>query len=283
MVARHDDLIFDVGLHTGQDTDYYLKKGFRVVAYEADPELVEASRQRFEREISDERLVIVEGAIVENPVEEKVAFFRNVDNSVWGTVDPDWAQRNESLGARSSLIEVDTVDFAASIADHGVPYFMKIDIEGTDLVCLRSLYSFDVRPRYVSIESDKVSFDALLDEIQVLGGLGYREFQTVQQRWIQKTRVPARSREGLDIEYGFTEESSGLFGRDLPSKWKNEEEIVGEYRHIFDDYRKYGDDTVWKRNVLAKYALKAIARLIGRPIPGWYDTHARLAGQDGAG
>jgi hypothetical protein len=150
-------------------------------------------------------------------------------------------------------------------------------------VCLRSLYSFDVRPRYVSIESDKVSFDALLDEIQVLSGLGYSKFQTVQQRWIQKTRVPAQSREGLDIEYRFTEESSGLFGRDLPSNWKNEEEIVGEYRHIFDDYRKYGDDTFWKKNGFAKYALKAIARLIGRPIPGWYDTHARLVGQDGAG
>jgi hypothetical protein len=31
----HPDLIFDVGFHRGEDTDFYLKKGFRVVAVEA--------------------------------------------------------------------------------------------------------------------------------------------------------------------------------------------------------------------------------------------------------
>lgn len=34
------NLIYDVGLHRGEDTDFYLKKGFHVVALEANPELV---------------------------------------------------------------------------------------------------------------------------------------------------------------------------------------------------------------------------------------------------
>ena len=34
---KQDDLIFDVGLHRGEDTEFYLKKGFRVVAFEANP------------------------------------------------------------------------------------------------------------------------------------------------------------------------------------------------------------------------------------------------------
>ena len=33
--GRADDLIFDIGMHIGQDTEVYLKKGFRVVAVEA--------------------------------------------------------------------------------------------------------------------------------------------------------------------------------------------------------------------------------------------------------
>lgn len=28
------DIIYDVGLHVGQDTDFYLKKGFKVIAFE---------------------------------------------------------------------------------------------------------------------------------------------------------------------------------------------------------------------------------------------------------
>ena len=34
------NLIYDVGLHRGEDTDFYLKMGFGVVAVEANPELI---------------------------------------------------------------------------------------------------------------------------------------------------------------------------------------------------------------------------------------------------
>ncbi len=36
---KYDDLIYDVGMHKGEDADYYLKKGFRVIGFEAIPEL----------------------------------------------------------------------------------------------------------------------------------------------------------------------------------------------------------------------------------------------------
>lgn len=31
--AKDTNLIYDVGLHHGQDTDFYLKRGYRVVAF----------------------------------------------------------------------------------------------------------------------------------------------------------------------------------------------------------------------------------------------------------
>jgi len=34
------DLIFDIGSHKGEDTDFYLKKAFKVVAFEANPKLI---------------------------------------------------------------------------------------------------------------------------------------------------------------------------------------------------------------------------------------------------
>ena len=32
-MAKHQDLIYDVGFQHGEDTAFYLKKGFRVVAF----------------------------------------------------------------------------------------------------------------------------------------------------------------------------------------------------------------------------------------------------------
>jgi len=38
------NLIIDVGVHQGEDTEYYLKKGFCVVGIEADPQLYEPQK-----------------------------------------------------------------------------------------------------------------------------------------------------------------------------------------------------------------------------------------------
>ena len=51
MVDR--SLIFDVGCNDGQDADFYLKKGFRVVEVEANPALCEALKKRFADEIAE--------------------------------------------------------------------------------------------------------------------------------------------------------------------------------------------------------------------------------------
>jgi hypothetical protein len=37
--TRNEWLIYDVGAHKGEDAEFYLKKGFSVVAIEANPEL----------------------------------------------------------------------------------------------------------------------------------------------------------------------------------------------------------------------------------------------------
>ncbi len=42
----HRDLIFDLGMHTALDTKFYLDKGFRVVAVEANPRMVESAREQ---------------------------------------------------------------------------------------------------------------------------------------------------------------------------------------------------------------------------------------------
>src|SRR5690242_17098970 len=109
-LGHSPDLVYDVGLHKGEDTDFYLRCGYRVVAFEANPDLVAHCQRRFAREIAAGRLHIVAGAITAERTQAKVTFFVNSKLSVWGTTSEDWAERNRRRGCPSTRIEVDRVD-----------------------------------------------------------------------------------------------------------------------------------------------------------------------------
>ncbi len=48
----HLDLIYDIGIHNGDDTAYYLSRGYRVVAVDANPLMMDAARQKFAEAVS---------------------------------------------------------------------------------------------------------------------------------------------------------------------------------------------------------------------------------------
>ena len=56
-------LIYDVGMHRGEDTDFYLKRGHRVVGVEANPNLVVELKARFRSEIGSGQLRIIDKAV----------------------------------------------------------------------------------------------------------------------------------------------------------------------------------------------------------------------------
>ena len=57
------NLIFDLGMYEGQDSRFYLSKGFRVVALEANPELCRRNAETFAAEIASGQLRIVQKAL----------------------------------------------------------------------------------------------------------------------------------------------------------------------------------------------------------------------------
>jgi hypothetical protein len=73
-MSKYDPgLIYDVGMNNGDDTAYYLRRGFSVVAIEPNPALVASASERFRREIKVGRLTILNvGVAAENG--ELVAF-----------------------------------------------------------------------------------------------------------------------------------------------------------------------------------------------------------------
>src|SRR5215218_4820375 len=61
--APAPDLVYDLGLHHGLDTEFYLRKGFRVVALEARPDFCAEVSARFAAEVEAGRLTVVPCAL----------------------------------------------------------------------------------------------------------------------------------------------------------------------------------------------------------------------------
>lgn len=280
------DLIYDIGMHKGEDTDFYLKKGFRVVAIEANPKLITEARSRFTDYILRGKLTLVEGAIIdaghEQPTPKFVAFYENEDLSIWGTVNKSWADRNSRMGHLSKVIQVPVVNLNEVIASYGMPYYMKIDIEGCDMICLRALEQFSLKPSYVSFESDKGSLEGIRKEMELLLKLGYRDFMAVEQSSISSLQVaPQPAREGNYAGHDFAHGCSGLFGKELPGRWLNSGQLARKYRAIHLGYRLLGDDGLMNKwnfpgaRFMRGVTRRAIRTITRMPVPGWYDTHAR--------
>jgi FkbM family methyltransferase len=56
------DIVFDIGMYDGADTAYYLRSGYRIVAVEANPELVQHATQKFATEMASGQLICVNAA-----------------------------------------------------------------------------------------------------------------------------------------------------------------------------------------------------------------------------
>jgi FkbM family methyltransferase len=269
-----DDLIFDVGFHHGEDTAYYLAKGYRVVAFEADPRSVAFCQNRFRREISERRLQIVAGAITEDLTQESVTFYVNKRKPVWSTTDKNWSERNKRLGAERIAVVVANVDILKGFLEFGTPHYLKVDVEGVDRHVLRTLAALPDRPTYLSFESDKVSFDDLLADLDFIEGLGYRRFKVVQQATLPGRVITTTDRSGKILVYRFEKHASGGFGDDAEGPWLTKREAVDTYRQVFADYRLLGD-----ASFLGRYfglPLRILRRILPQPLPGWHDLHASL-------
>ena len=278
------DLIYDVGMHLGEDTEYYLKKGFRVIAFEANPELVASCERRFIDQIKSGQLSIVEGAVAPASFGDTITLYQS-SVSGHGTIHADLNKRNSELGWSSirPSIQVKRIDFVDIVVRYGIPFYLKIDIEGSDRYVLSTLGRFPSRPKYISLEAERANFSNLESELRMLRDLGYDKFKAIQQATIPGSSIITKDLVGSHVEHTFSDHSSGGFGDDLEPPWESYDQVLKTYRRIFKYYHVFGDRSVL-RQVYLRSGLKSLLRthlpsltgrpLIRRPLLGWYDTHA---------
>ncbi len=267
------NLIFDLGMHEGEDADFYLKKGFRVIGVEAVPLLADRCAQRFRTACQSGQLIIVNKAIAESP--GTIDFYVNDKVSVWGTADRDWMLRNQKVGATSHVIPVPSVRTDDLLGEYGIPYYMKIDIEGLDHLCVSALVNRVDKPKYVSVESHAWSCEETLRILNLLRAAGYNQFNIVSQAGVRKQACPNPAREGEYVDHHFPKQASGLFGRELPGQWLSAGETESRLRRIYHNIRMIGPHNGVFRNIKNRHAIRFLARL----FPGgrdWFDIHAML-------
>lgn len=211
--AKESRVIFDLGMNNGDDTDYYLRRGFYVVALEANPSLCEAAEKRFRKAIADESLKILNAAIWDSVGE--ATFYLNLDNDHWSSLDVGWARRHQS---RVREILVKCVTLANLFEKYGVPIYLKIDVEGVDQNILQQLLGKGSLPLYVSVEDCRFGFEF----IETLAACGYDGFKLLDQSTVPAMADPANG-------HSFPPGSSGPFGSDLPGSWLSHSEIVTLY------------------------------------------------------
>ena len=189
--------IFDVGLHTGQDTEHYLRRGFRVLAIEADPDLCRDASKRFRPALKSGRLHILNCGI--GPVDGQLPFYVNRGLREWSSFEVEYGARD--FGADEIQVEVRTM--ASVLGEFGTPYYMKIDIESWDRHAVASMAATECRPKYVSVENGNGPLLPLLRQA------GYGAFKFINQAH-------------------FTNGSSGPFGEDTAGEWLTGDQVRRE-------------------------------------------------------
>lgn len=267
LTTIYQDLVYDIGMNNGSDSAYYLHRGYRVVAVEANPVMAAAAVRRFHRYIAAKRLVVLNVAIAES--NDLLPFWICDDRSEWSSFDRANAARD---GSAHHEIPVPCRRFGDILAEYGTPFYLKIDIEGSDILCLRELRGRQL-PRYVSVEAGDERLLPALSEI------GYNRFQCLSQyhfipveypphadharleklrerrnnpallwrlarafganHWLRRRMKLARRRGG----WTFPDGASGPFGPDLPGNWLSYEDMQRTYRR-YEEARSRGEFSV---------------------------------------
>jgi FkbM family methyltransferase len=251
-------LIFDIGFHKGEDAIHYLKKGYRVIGIEANPLLVKEATIKFAKAIASKQLQLVNIGIAEE--ERILPFYCNQHLSEWSSFNKDLGYR---MNTTATVIDVATKRLSSLFDEYGVPYYLKIDIEGYDAICLETLVGYIAYPVYISCEaSSPKCIDLLLD-------MGYTHFKLINQfrnfkqldlvweknkaltYWQNKrNRLKLRLQHYLPFKHSFG--SSGPFGEETDGDWLTAGQVKDLYFQYYD---------VVTGNGLNKFS--------------WFDIHAK--------
>jgi FkbM family methyltransferase len=173
---EHGDLVFDVGAHVGDRIAAFRRLGARVVAVEPQPALVRTLKLLYGRD----RAVAIEPVAVGGG-EGMVEFKLNVDNPTVSTASEAFLQAADGAPGwegqawtRTIRVPVTTLD--ALVARHGLPAFIKIDVEGFEAEALAGL---TCPPPALSFEFTTIQREVGIASIERCAALGFARYNAM--------------------------------------------------------------------------------------------------------
>jgi hypothetical protein len=170
------------------------------------------------------------------------------------------------------------VSFSSILEQYGVPYYLKVDIEGLDLACVEALQNFTERPRYVSVETEATfgpsEIESAYAELDLFVSLGYTSFKCVSQKQLQYLNGTKLSIEGMPVTYIHADGSRGPFGEETPGAWLNMGQAKKRACQLVTRHNWMGFGGKHARRSWVR-ALRHISRAAGVSIDDWYDLHAK--------
>jgi len=237
-------------MHDGSDTAYYLAKGFRVVAVEANPQLCVAAAERFAEQIRAGQLRILNVGV--GPQRGDFEFYVS-SKSDWSSFVKTYAERAGPV----EVVRVPCIPLDELLREQGIPYYLKIDIEGHDRSSLASLAKLDEFPRYVSVEATVGYFH------KTMAPLGYSAFKIINQIHHQHVAPISPPLEGGFTDIKISGMMSGAFGDESYGPWLTFDEFDVEFRRVVEGrYEGSGQ--------------QAAGVPEDRFREGWHDLHAKL-------
>ena len=192
--VRPGDLVFDIGAHVGDRVAAFRRLGARVVAVEPQPALAKTLRLFYGR---DSKITIEQAAVGRHS--GTIVLNLNIDNPTVSTASTDFvAAAARAPGWRGQAwpkrVRVPLTTIDALIARHGMPAFIKIDVEGFEAEALAGLSQ---QVPTMSFEFTLIQRDIALACIERCSALGYAHFnaamgesQTLVHRdWVDTTAI----------------------------------------------------------------------------------------------
>ncbi len=145
---RRGALIFDIGANIGQKTDVFLRLGARVVTVEPDERNQKVLRGKFIKYRLFRKPVCIVGKAVSDEIAVRPMWI-DAPGSALNTLSTKWVDALRKDKARFSHTPdplefrgektVETTTLEQLISLYGLPFFIKIDVEGYELTVLRGL------------------------------------------------------------------------------------------------------------------------------------------------
>ena len=158
-LTRHDNkLVFDVGANKGNKVKALLALGYRVIAVEPEKNSLKTLHYRFDKHSA---VTLVEKGLSDAPGTAQIHIA--APRSGFNTLSNKWVDilgRSDVNRFEQKIEYADAYDIPLTtldqlISEFGIPYFIKIDVEGYEVNVLHGLHA---APDFISFETNLPEF-----------------------------------------------------------------------------------------------------------------------------